>query len=380
VPEQLAAAGLSMTAQDRALALMTVDLDAVAANWRIIGAKAAGAEVAGVVKADAYGLGVAPVAKALAAAGCRTFFVATIDEGIQLRRLLPRMRIFVLSGPPPGTAADMAEHALIPILNSLEQIGQWAGLARASERSLEAVLHLDTGMNRLGLSESDVDVLADGAGMLDGIPTCLVMSHMSCADEPEHGKNPEQLAAFQRMSDRLGLAAPRSLAASSTVFLGSDYHFDLVRPGVALYGINPVPGTHNPMRPVVSLHGRILQVRDVDTPQTVGYGATHRFEGRRRVATVALGYADGLFRSLGSRAFGVIAGVKVPLVGRVSMDLTSFDVTDVPPEMACPGALMELAGPNHTVDDLAAEAGTIGYEILTAMGQRYHRTYVGGAD
>ena len=369
-----------MTAQDRALSLMTVDLDAVAANWRIIGAKAAGAEVAGVVKADAYGLGVAPVAKALAAAGCRTFFVATIDEGIQLRRLLPRMRIFVLSGPPPGTAADMAEHALTPVLNSLEQIGQWAGLARASDRHLEAVLHLDTGMNRLGLSECDIDVLADGNDMLDGIRICLVMSHMACADEPDHGKNPEQLAAFHRMSNRLGLAAPRSLAASSTVFLGSDYHFDLVRPGVALYGINPVPGTHNPMRPVVSLHGRILQVRDVDTPQTVGYGATHRFEGRRRVATVALGYADGLFRSLGSRAFGVIAGVKVPLVGRVSMDLTSFDVTDVPPEMACPGALMELAGPNHTVDDLAAEAGTIGYEILTAMGQRYHRTYVGGAD
>jgi alanine racemase len=367
-----------MIAHHRAPAVLTVDLAAIVANWRAVAAAAPGAETAAVVKADAYGLGAAPVARALAAAGCRTFFVATIDEGIALRATLPEARILVLGGPLPGTAADLAEHRLIPVLNSLEQIGQWVGFARAREIRPEAVLHVDTGMNRLGLDSAAIGELAGQPAMLAGIRPTLIMSHMACADEPDHPKNREQLQQFQSLGDRLGLAARRSLAASSTVFLGADYHFDLVRPGAALYGLNPVPGRPNPLAGVVRLEGRIIQVRDVDSPQTVGYGASHRFAGKARVATVAAGYADGLFRSLGNRGFAVIGGQRVPVVGRISMDLTTFDVSGVAPGIAHPGALVQLIGPDHPVDDLAAEAGTIGYEILTALGRRYFRSYLGG--
>lgn len=368
-----------MTAHDRATGILSVDLDAIAANWRFLAASAPGAEAAGVVKADGYGLGAIPVAKTLAAAGCTTFFVATIDEGMALRPHVGGARIFILGGPLPGTGADFAEHGLVPVLNSPDQVGLWAGFAHAQSRSLPAALHLDTGMNRLGLDAPAVSLLAGDSRHLDGIDTVLVISHMACADEPDHAKNTDQLAAFRAMTGALMIPAPRSLAASSTIFLGGDYHFDLIRPGAALYGLNPIPGQPNPMRPVVRLSGRILQVRDVDTPQTVGYGATHRFAAKGRVATVAVGYADGLFRSLGNRGFGIIGGVKVPVVGRVSMDLTTFDVSAVPADAVHPGAMIELIGPDHDADQLAQEAGTIGYEVLTALGRRYLRDYVGGA-
>ncbi|MGE4281826.1 MAG: alanine racemase [Magnetospirillum sp.] len=367
-----------MTAHDRATGILTVDLDAIAANWRLLAALAPGAEAAGVVKADSYGLGAPQVAKTLLAAGCKTFFVATIDEGISLRPHVGKARIFVLGGVLPGTGADFTEHDLIPVLNSPDQVGLWAGFAHAQSKSLPAALHLDTGMSRLGLDTKAVHLLATDKRHLDGIDVALVMSHMACADEPGHDKNPEQLAAFQAMTADLMIPAPRSLAASSTIFLGSDFHFDLTRPGAALYGLNPVPGQPNPLHPVVRLNGRILQVRDVDTPQTVGYGATHRFASKGRVATVAFGYADGLFRSLGNCGFGVIGGVKVPVVGRISMDLTTFDVSAVPADAVHPGAMIELIGPDHDADQLADEAGTIGYEVLTALGRRYLRDYVGG--
>ena len=367
-----------MTAYDRACGLLSIDLDAIVANWRFLAARAPAAEAAAVVKADAYGLGLAPVAQALLRAGCKTFVVATLDEGIALRALAATARILVLSGPFAGTAADFAEHRLLAVLNSLDQVGLWSGFARAAGQALPAVLHLDTGMNRLGLDGAAVGLLAADRRRLDGIDVQVVMSHMACADEPDHGKNAEQLALFRTLADRLGMMAPRSLAASSTIFLGPDYHFELIRPGAALYGLNPVPGRPNPLAPVVRLAGRIIQVRDVDTPQTVGYGATHRFAAKGRVATVALGYADGLFRSLGNRGFGVIGGVKVPVVGRISMDLTTFDVSALPPDQVHAGGLIELIGPHHDVDALAAEAGTIGYEILTALGRRHLRDYAGG--
>ncbi|OJX79309.1 alanine racemase [Magnetospirillum sp. 64-120] len=368
-----------MTAHDRATGILTVDLDAIAANWRFLAARAPGAEAAGVVKADGYGLGAIPVAKTLAAAGCKTFFVATIDEGIALRPHLGAARIFILGGPLPGTGADFTEHGLVPVLNSPDQVGLWSGFARSHGTPLPAALHLDTGMSRLGLDAHAVGLLAADKRHLDGIDTVLVMSHMACADEPGHAKNAEQLTAFNTLSAQLAVNAPRSLAASSTIFLGSGYLFDLIRPGAALYGLNPVPGQPNPLRPVVRLSGRILQVRDVDTPQTVGYGATHRFASKGRVATVAFGYADGLFRSLGNRGFGVIGGVKVPVVGRISMDLTTFDVSAAPADAVHPGAMIELIGPGHDADQLAEEAGTIGYEVLTSLGRRYLRDYVGGA-
>lgn len=369
-----------MTAADRATAFLTVDLDAVAANWRrlqdLVGPQV---EAAGVVKADAYGLGAGRVAPALAAAGCRTFFVATIDEGIALRAVLPEGTILVLGGPLPGTCGDFIEHGLVPVLNSPEQVGLWAGYADATGQTLDAALHLDTGMSRLGLDAGAVAQLAEDPALLAGIRPVLVMSHMACADAPEHGKNAEQLAAFTLLSRHLGLPARKSLGASSTIFLGPGYHFDLVRPGAALYGLNPVPGQPNPMAPAVRLQARILQVRDVDTPMTVGYGATHQIVRKGRVAVIAAGYADGLFRSLGNRGFGLIEGERVPVVGRISMDLTTFDVSGLAPDVARPGALIDLIAPGHDADSLAEEAGTIGYEILTALGRRYLRTYQGGA-
>ena len=369
-----------MTAFDRATAFLTIDVDAVVANWRLIRDKVgARCEAAAVVKADAYGLGADRLAPALAAAGCRTFFVATIDEGIALRRTLSDATIQVLGGPLPGSVGDLAGHRLTPVLNSLEQIGLWAGYAAATGRRMPAALHLDTGMSRLGLDVPAVARLAADPSLLAGIDPVLVMSHMACADEADHPKNPDQLQRFAALSGSLGLAARRSLGASSTIFLGPDYHFDLVRPGAALYGLNPTPDRPNPMAGVVRLHARILQVRDVDTPMTVGYGASHRVTRKGRVAIAAIGYADGIFRSLGNRGFGVIEGERVPVVGRISMDLTTFDVSALAPERARPGAVIELLGEHQSADALAGDAGTIGYEVLTALGRRYLRTYVGEA-
>ncbi|WP_142848699.1 alanine racemase [Telmatospirillum sp. J64-1] len=364
----------------RASALLTIDVGAVAANWRQLRDRLGpGKECAGVVKADAYGLGIAAIAPALAQAGCRHFVVAIIDEGITLRKLLPEAEIIVLGGPWPGCEEDFAEHRLIPVLNSPEQIAAWRALC-ARRGPLSAVLHLDTGMARLGLTPAERDALRPED--LKNIPLALVMSHLACADEAGNEMNARQLAEFReglaRLQKLLGRPLRASFANSSGIFLGPDYHFDLGRPGVALYGVNPCPGSANPMAPVVRLQGRIIQVRDVDSPQTVGYGATHRVTRRSRIATVAVGYADGYLRYLGNKGCASIGGFRVPVVGRVSMDLITLDVTDIPSPLAHAGAFADLIGPDHDVDALATEAGTIGYEILTSLGNRYHRRYVVG--
>jgi len=331
---------------------------------------------AAAVKADGYGLGLEPVVRILAKQGCRTFFVATMDEGIELRALLSDAAICVLNGLIAGDPGDFLAHRLVPVLNDLGQIDSWRNLCRETPPA-PAVLHLDTGMARLGLPPQELDILAGDPARLDGVPLGLIMSHLACADEPDHPLNRQQCDAFAAALARLP-AAPASLAASSGIFLGPDYRFDMVRTGVCLYGVNPQPGRPNPMAPVVRLQARILQIRDVDTPQTVGYGATHRFPGPTRVATVAAGYADGYLRSLSGRGTARFRDVSVPVVGRVSMDLTTLDVTRTPE--ARPGDMVDLIGPHHDVDALAQEAGTIGYEILTALGRRYRRRYVGGGD
>lgn len=359
--------------------LLTVDLAAIVANWRRLRDRAGPAECAAVVKADAYGLGAARVAPALAAAGCRRFFVATVDEGVALRTAIPDGEVLVLCGPLAGTEAEFDAHRLTPVLNSLEQVARWRAHAARRGAALAAALHVDTGMTRLGLEAAELARLADDSGLLAGLRPVLAMSHLACADAAGAAMNREQRDAFARMTAGLP-PMPRSLAASSAIFLGPDYHFDLVRPGAALYGINPTPGPANPMAPVLRLEARILQVRDVDTPMTVGYGATHRVAGRGRIATAAVGYADGWFRSLGNRGHATIGGTLVPVVGRISMDLTTFDVGGLPPEAAVvPGAMIELIGPGHDVDAVAAEAGTIGYEVLTALGRRAARRYLGDA-
>lgn len=361
--------------------VLTVDLDAVAANYRTLSDRLRpGAECAGVVKADAYGLGLEPVAETLWRAGCRQFFVALTEEGIRLRAILPEARIHIFNGVEPDTAADTAAHGLIPVLSHPGQIETWAGAARAGKPPLPAFLQVETGMNRLGLSTAEAKDLAADPARVAGLALSGVMSHLACADEPPHPQNADQLAHFREMIAILAPLdpGPASLANSSGIFLGEAYHFDLARPGAALWGINPQPGNPNPMAQAVKLQGKILQTRVIDTPSAVGYGATHQVRRGERIATVGVGYADGFFRSLSNSANAFIGGIRVPVVGRVSMDLITIDVSAVPAEAAQPGALVDLISLEHPVDELAQEAGTIGYEVLTALGHRFERQYRGG--
>ncbi len=356
-------------------AILTIDLDAIAANYRTLRDRLDGAACAAVVKADAYGLGVEAVAPALHKAGCRRFFVALLDEAIVLRRCLPDAEIFVIIGLLPGTAPAFREHRLVPVLNDLGQIEEWRR-GCADSGSLPAALHIDTGMNRLGLGPEDSARLIAEPERLAGIDLCCVMSHLIHAEAADDPLNQTQLARFAAIRDRLP-AAPGSLANSSGVFLGPAFHLDLARPGAALYGVNPIPGAPNPMRNVVRLTARIVQLRDVDSPMTVGYGATHKVVNKGKIATISIGYADGYLRSTSGRGSCLVGGVRVPMVGRVSMDLITVDVSNVPSQNLEPGGFAEILGDDFGVDDLARESGTIGYEILTALGRRHHRRYVG---
>ena len=364
-------------------ARLTVDLAAIRRNHRALASRlASGARLAAAVKADAYGLGVGPVVPALAAEGCRDFFVATLDEGRAVRRIAPRAVVYVLGGALGGAEREFVRHGLIPVLNDLDAAARWAALARADGIARTAALHIDTGMNRLGFSPEEAERLATDPQWLEGLSPRLLISHLACADEPDHPMNRAQLA---RMSELRALwpGVAASLANSPGVFLGPDYHFDMARPGAALYGLAPVPGAANPMAPVVRLEARIVALRDVDAPMTVGYGAAHRVTRRGRVATVPVGYADGYPRALGGRASAVLVDgptdIPLPVIGRVSMDLIALDVSALPEDAAHIGAAVELIGPNRPVDDLAALAGTIGYEILTGLGRRAPRHYTGEA-
>ncbi|MFZ4406181.1 MAG: alanine racemase [Paracraurococcus sp.] len=351
-------------------AVLTVDLGAVAANWRLLRDQAAPGAVAGVVKADAYGLGAAPVGLALAAAGCRHFFVAHLAEGVVLRAALgPGPMIAVLNGFAPG---EDGESGLLPVLNGAGDLAAWAAAARTAGRQLPALLHVDTGMARLGLAPAEIDAVVADPARLAGLDLRYVMSHLACADHPENPLNALQARRFAAIRTRLP-GVPGSFANSSGLFRGMAYASDLARPGCALFGINPTPGAANPLRQVVTLDAPILQVREIAAGTSVGYGASWTAARPSRIATVAAGYADGYLRSLSGRAVGRIAGRPVPLVGRVSMDLITFDVTDVPEPV--PGDSVQLIGPDLTPDEVAAAAATAGYEILTALGARYRRDY-----
>jgi alanine racemase len=369
-----------MVAASHAGAILSIDLDAVAANYAKLRNKLKGAMCAAVVKADAYGLGLDPVARRLAQDGCRDFFVAQIGEAVILRETLksaaPDSAIYVLNGPDQGCEEDFEHHRAIPVLNSLLQIALWSSYAKKSARLQPAVIHIDTGMSRLGLTLDDVDKLAANPELLGGLDIRLIMSHLACAEERENPLNERQRRYFDDLRARLP-HAPASLANSSGIFLGTPFHYDLARPGASLFGVSPLPDESNPMRQVVNLKGKIIQVRVIDTNMSVGYGATHRATRPSRIATVAVGYGDGYPRQLSNRGHGYIDGAFVPVVGRVSMDLTTFDVSDVPESAAQPGMMLELLNDHHTVDHLAREANTISYEILTNLGKRYHRQYVG---
>jgi alanine racemase len=348
------------------LARITVWPSAVAANFATM--RRQGGQAAAVVKADAYGLGLAGVVPALLAEGCDSFFVARLEEGVGLRALAPQARIFVLDGAAPGTIPALMAHNLIPVLGNLAEIAAWKAAKGGA-----AALHVDTGMNRLGLPPAEV---TEAARALHGVELALVMSHLACGDDPASPMNGQQLARFREALARLP-AAPASLAASGGVFLGRDYHFDLVRPGIGLYGGHPHPGHGaNPMRCAARLAGRVLQLRRIAAGESVGYGATFRATGPRTVATVALGYADGVLRSAGNRAEAVIGGGRAKVVGRVSMDLVTLDVTGL---AAAAGDEAEFFGPALDLDEAATAWGTISYELLTGLSRRVPRVYEGGA-
>ncbi len=355
--------------------ILTIDLGAIVANWQFLRSSVGAGECAAVVKADAYGLGAHRVGPALAAAGCRQFFVAHLDEAIALKPLLPGTAVVsVLHGPMPGSEGDFVAHGVRPVLNSRAQLNGWRALARRLDRDLGAVVQVDTGMARLGLAAEEMREIAEDGSAFAGVRVALVMSHLACAEEPLHPANKAQRERF--LATRQGLpAAPASLANSSGIFLGGDYHFDLVRPGAAMYGISPVPGQANPMGPVVRLDGRVIQVRSVVADTPVGYGEAWRSRRPTRIATVAVGYADGWLRSLGDRGSAWIGGVELPIIGRVSMDTITLDAGAVPEALLQPGATVSLIGEHQGVDEVAAKAGTIGYEILTALGKRYARDY-----
>jgi alanine racemase len=357
-------------------AILTIDLAALADNYRLLRDRLAGATCAAVVKADAYGLGAARVAAALLAAGCRQFFVAHLQEGIALRATVPAdVEIFILNGLMPGAEAQCLDAGLTPVLNSLGQIDGWTALARARARELPAILQVDSGMARLGLSPVEVDELVRNPARRGGIALRAVMSHLACADEPDHPANRAQLAAFETQRRRLP-PAPASFANSSGIFLGPEYHFDLARPGAALYGLAPVPGAANPMRAVVRLEARVIQIREVAAGDAVGYGHVFTAAGPTCIATLSVGYADGWLRSVGAQGWAHVGDVALPIAGRVSMDSLTLDISALPRDMLKPGDFVELLGPNQSIDDVARAAGTIGYEILTSLGARYVRRYL----
>lgn len=368
---------------------LTIDLDALIANYRLLQQKAAPARVAGVVKADAYGLGLEPVARALLAAGCDTFFVAMPAEGVTLRAITPDAHIFILSGPMGIDAAPaFAEHRLLPVINSLLDLSVWEAYGwDDGDVSRPCALHIDTGMNRLGLTPDEAASFARDNELTGAITPLIVMSHLACGDTTGHALNRRQLSSFQTVSD-LFPQSQKSLANSGGTLLGPEFAFDLVRPGIALYGGNAQDVTANPMRHVVTAEARIIQLRQAPAGQTISYGAAGTLTRDSLIAIAAIGYADGYHRA-GSGAgvpvrdvarpgaFGFLHGRRVPVMGRVTMDLTMFDVTDLGLHGVATGDHIELFGPNITLDEAAGAAGTISYELLTSLGARYYRHYVG---
>ncbi|HLH95797.1 MAG TPA: alanine racemase [Xanthobacteraceae bacterium] len=361
--------------------LLTIDLAAIEANWRLLAGRTVPIECAAVVKGDAYGCGLEAVTRRLVKAGCRTFFVADLIEGRRVRAVAPEVTIYVLNGLPPNAAQTFANDSLRPVINGPTELAEWDAFVATTGWRGGAALHIDTGMNRLGLSPQEAVAIASRA-QLENHGITLVMSHLACADAPSNPMNDRQIRMFRELRI-LFRGVPASLANSPGIFLGGGaVHCDLVRPGIALYGGNPTPGQTNPMRAVVELKGRILQVREVKRGDTVGYGASFTAQRPTRIAIVAVGYADGFLRSAAadrnkSAAQALIAGKRCPLAGRVSMDMICVDVTEVPDGGARRGDFATLIGGAIGIDEQATAMGTISYELLSRLGPRLHRVYKG---
>lgn len=378
-PKSIVAQAAPADAQTFAAAngVLTIDLGAIAANWTKLESKGVPAECAGVVKADAYGCGLAPVTKTLADAGCKTFFVATLDEARTVRTTAPSASIYVLDGFFSGTGDQFTAINCMPVIGDMGELAEWDAFRSTTGWLGTAAIHIDTGMNRLGLG------VEEAQGLLPRLKTVnpgisLVMSHLACAETLGHPMNAKQVGAFREIASLFsGVSA--SLANSSGIFLGPHFQFDMIRPGAALYGVNPTPEADNPMQPVIGLKVRIVQVRHVAKGETVGYGATWTARRDTRIAVVAAGYADGYFRAAsgidGTRsAEAIVGGQRCPIAGRISMDLTAIDVTDVTAPVRR-GHMATLIGDGITIDELGHHFGTIGYEVLTSLGSRYARVY-----
>ncbi|RNC93666.1 MAG: alanine racemase [Oricola sp.] len=359
---------------------LTIDLGAIVANWRDLDRRSRPGRAAAVVKADAYGLGAEHVVPALAAAGCDTFFAAMPDEGVSIRPLAPEARIFLLNGIQPGATDAMIADGLIPVLASLQQVESWA----AGGDRPPCALQIDTGMNRLGLTVDEALALAGDDVLRSRLDIVHVMSHFACADMSDHPMNQHQIESFQAVMASFG-DIESSLSNSAGVLTGGAHGLAVTRPGIALYGGEAVDGIANPMRPVVTLEARIMQVRSAAAGETVSYGATHRLARDSRIAIASVGYADGYPRAGSGSGVplrdavpeglcGFVGGHRAPVLGRVTMDLTCFDVTGVPDDALAEGWI-ELIGPNIPLDDVARACGTIGYEVLTGLGPRYARHY-----
>ena len=367
---------------------LTIDLGALTENYRLLQRQAGGAKVAGVVKADAYGLGADRVAPALWAAGCRTFFVALPDEGIALRQVLPDAEIYVLNGLfGPEAAPAYGRYRLMPVLGSRTDVACWEAFGWDGDTPRPCAIHVDTGMNRLGLSVEEALSFAADNGLTRAVSPRLLMSHLVCGDDPHNSLNRRQLESFQAVRAAFG-EIDSSLANSAGTFMGPKFAFDLVRPGIALYGGAPQNHIANPMQAVVAAHARIVHVRHARKGETVSYGATHSLTRDSVVAIVSVGYADGYHRAgsgsgvplrgvIAKGAEGAIHGRRVRVCGRITMDLTMFDVTDLGLDGVAAGDWVELFGDTISIDEAAASAGTISYELLTSLGRRYHRHYVG---
>jgi len=358
--------------------ILTVDLAALEANWKALGRRVMPSECSAVIKADGYGCGIAPVAARLAKAGCKTFFVADLHEARRARAAAPGAAIYVLNGLLPGTASTFADLGARPVIGSMVELAEWDAFCNGQQWQGGAALHVDTGMNRLGITANDAAALAPRI-RAENHGITLLMSHLACSEVEDHPLNARQIALFREVRILYrGITA--SLANSSGIFLGNAAHCDMVRPGVALYGVNPTPGRSNPMRPVIELQARIAQLRTVPKGESVGYDAGWTAKRTTRLAVVAVGYADGYLRAAGSSddapgADAIVAGKRCPIAGRVSMDLIEIDITDLSDTSVRRGDLVTLIGDEISVDDVATAAGTIGYEVLTSLGRRYHRVY-----
>lgn len=360
--------------------VLTIDLSALVANWRALSRRVAPAQCAAVVKANGYGCGLEAVTAALAKAGCHTFFVADLSEARRVRAVAADVIVYVLNGLAPRTLPAYADANLRPVIGSLVERDEWVGFCAAHHWPGKAALHIDTGMNRLGLSPEEAREVAARPEQTRRFG--LVMSHFACADDPGHSRNAMQMAAFADVR-QLFPGIPGSLANSSGIFLGPDAHHDLVRAGAALYGANPTPPHANLMRTVVHLDGRIVQVRHVAKGEPVGYGSSWTAGRATRIAVIAMGYADGILRAASGSdtkpgAQVAVAGRRCAVAGRVSMDLLAIDVTDLPEDVPRRGDFAALLNDDIGVDELASHAGTIGYEVLTSLGRRFHRIYRGG--